>query len=77
MSIENWEHIEKYKKQIIDGEAISSIWVIDDIKQLSEQMGKPLTHDQQIEALANVEHNFDANEGINWDSLEYAIEEVL
>ena len=71
-----WEHIEKYKDQIIAGEAIVSIWVIDDVKHLAEQMGKPLSHDQQIEVLGNVEHHFDASEGINWDSLEYAIEEV-
>ena len=71
-----WEHIEKYKEQIIAGEAIVSIWVIDDVKHMAEQMGKTLTHDQQIEALGDVEHNFDASHGISWDSLEYAIDQI-
>ncbi len=46
-----WEHIEKYKEQIIAGEAIVNIWVILDVKHMAEQMGKTLTHDQQIESL--------------------------
>ena len=71
-----WEHIEKYKEQIIAGEAIVSIWVIDDVKHMAEQMGKTLSHDQQIEALGDVEHAFDASLGISWDSLEYAIDQI-
>ena len=71
-----WEHIEKYKEKIIAGEAIASIWVIDDVEHMAKQMGRTLSHDQQIEALEIVENNFDANIGINWDSIFYAIDEI-
>ena len=43
---------------------------------LSLQLNQCLQNIQQIEALGDVEHGFDASEGISWDSLEYAIDQI-
>ena len=79
MSQDDWEHIQSYKQQFIDGSAIASIWTVDDVQSVMDKTGlyKELTEDQAKEVLATVFRNLDANEGINWDVIEYHLGEFV
>jgi hypothetical protein len=46
---------------------LANFWSIDDVKEVADD----LTDEQCREVLRRVEHNHDANIGINWEVLEF------
>lgn len=52
-------------------DSISLVWHIDDILSLDDS----LTDDEAREILQAVEHGHDASIGVNWDTLEYYIDD--
>lgn len=63
------------------GDAMASLWWIDDVKGLTEDFegndSVKVTDQEARAVLANVEHNHDAEIGINWDTLRYALDDVI
>lgn len=57
-------HLSEENGQVI----LRDDWHIDDILMVRED----LTEDQAIDVLEFLANAFDANEGINWDVIEYA-----
>ena len=85
MSQANWDHIERYKQSIIQGDTIADIWGTDDVREMFSQImdlpkppkyliGKELTDDDARSILGMVMEGFDAEQGINWYQIEYQIE---
>jgi len=67
-----WDNmVAPYEDSIKRGDAIASIWTIDDVKALDEN----LTDEDARRILANVQYNFDANDGINWGVIQREIDE--
>lgn len=58
-------------------DAISIPWKLDDIQLVAEGMDIELTEEQKYQVLTNLYDNFDAEVGINWDVLVYAIRDVV
>jgi len=56
--------------------SIAIIWCIDDVRQVIEdyELGIELTDDECMEVLGYVEAEHDANFGIGWDTIHWAIE---
>lgn len=54
-----------------------SPWHVDDISLRAEDIGEILTRDEALDALEFCIDNHDANIGINWDSIDFAINEIL
>lgn len=52
-------------------------WSKEDVQSVAECMEVELTPEQVTQVMDIVVEAFDANEGINWDSFEMAIEMVL
>ena len=61
------------------GHAIALIWTIHDILEMEGPNGDPhgLSEEEAIRILRQIEENHDANHGISWDHLEYAIHDHL
>ena len=57
-----------------ENNSIRIIWCIEDIKHLTDT---PLTDDECMSILKKVECKHDASIGINWDVLEYYVDEYL
>jgi len=76
MSIEDWERLEREKEQIISGEMIVNKWHVLDVESRMEDLDIKLTEEQKKEALQKVSHNHDANYGITWDHIDWAIEDT-
>lgn len=49
-------------------------WHESDVQDVAENMGLALTDEQVFKVMQVVVNAFDANEGINWDSIESAID---
>jgi hypothetical protein len=52
-------------------------WHIDDVASQAEMMGETLTEDECRDVLAMVMRKHDCNIGINWDFIDYWIEDVI
>ena len=52
-------------------------WGDDDVRHIASNMNVTLTDEQIIAVLDHVEHNHDANFGISWDTIQWAIEAEL
>ena len=50
-------------------------WSKDDVLDKAHDMSVKITEDEAVEILDHIEHNFDANHGVFWDTIEWAIEE--
>ena len=72
------QHIDAHA-DIKAGRAIALIWGINDILEMEGPGGDPhgLSESEAIQILRQVEENHDANHGISWDNLEYAIADHL
>ena len=78
MSQEQWNSLERTcKRGIIDGTIIADIWHDEDVRSRAEDMGVDITEEQIKEVLSCVHRKADANIGINWDTIDYWIEEVI
>ena len=75
MSARDWGHVLKYKEDIINGDALVSIWLIEDIKTQAESNGRATISDEDArEILSMVEGRHDACIGINWDVIDFNID---
>jgi hypothetical protein len=82
------EKLEAYHKAVtlinalLDGDAIASLWWVDDVYGLTDdehyECGTPrdITLEQARDTLRLAERNHNAEIGINWDSLRSALETV-
>lgn len=52
-------------------------WSTNDVQSRAEDMGVEITAEQGDEILQNVFDNHDANIGVNWEVIEFHIEEFL
>jgi hypothetical protein len=56
---------------------MSEWWHIDDVAMQAESSGESLTEDECRDVLARIKHKHDCNTGINWDFIDYWIEDVI
>jgi hypothetical protein len=56
---------------------LRSDWHIEDIKNQSENMGLYLSDDECLQIMDIIADSFDANLGINWEIIDYAINEYM
>jgi hypothetical protein len=80
MSIENKEKPKlDYGYGYNETNSIVIIWDVEDVRSVIENNDIPLEldDDQCMEVLGYVESNHDANFGISWDSIYYAIEYIF
>ena len=54
-----------------------SIWTEADVQGIAEEYDTVLTTDKVSEVLNTVESSMDAEVGINWESIRFAVEEAL
>ena len=64
-----FENISRYREAIDRGEAVVSIWTVEDVRTIDSS----LTKDECVDVLDYVISNLDTNKGINWDVIENAI----
>lgn len=57
--------------------AISITWTQDDVLHTANEMGVTLTDQEVRNVLDHIEYNHDANYGISWDTIQFAIELIL
>ncbi len=60
-------------KRLTDPNWLASWWHISDVQSLDED----LTEDECKDVLAMVDRKHDANIGINWDFIQYWIDEII
>lgn len=58
-------------------EIAMSIWNVDDVTTRCKEMGVKLTKKQKEEVLIKLDSNADANTGINWDAIDFEIEQII
>ena len=56
---------------------IAEWWHIDDVASQAESMGETLTEDECRDVLARVMRKHDCNIGINWDVIDYWIDQIV
>lgn len=56
--------------------SINIVWSVEDIFERARQENIKITEKQALEILENVENNHDANIGINWEVLDFHIEDI-
>ena len=64
-------------KRHFDLNWVSEWWHIDDVQAQAENMGEVLTEQECRDVLAMVMRKHDCNIGINWDVIDYWIDETL
>ena len=57
-------------------EKVISIFTVDDIMDRAKDIHKKITQSQAFEIIDNLDHDFDANIGINWDVIDTHIEMI-
>lgn len=60
-----------------DTEIVNAIWLGDDIRQYAEELGIEITKEQVTHVIEWLDHNWDADLGINWNTIELAINEIV
>ena len=56
---------------------IEDIWTLDDFRQVADNNEWEASDAQLIDAMDHVAESFDANYGITWDTIEWAIAREL
>jgi hypothetical protein len=64
-------------KRAFDPDWVAEWWHIDDVQGQAENMGEELTEQECRDVLAMVMRRHDCNIGINWDVIDYWIDEIL
>lgn len=59
------------------GYFVQNLWTTQDVIEHGENLGYEITEEQAIEIFDLLGRRFDANIGVNWDSLEYVIQEYF
>jgi hypothetical protein len=67
----------KYSLNLVDENSIAGAWVIQDVYHKAEELGYNLTEEQAAFIFGNIQNYFDATIGINWDTIEYYINEHI
>ena len=52
-------------------------WCTEDVLETAKEMGVKLTTEEADDVLLTVEHNHDANHGISWDTIQWAIHDLV
>jgi methionine synthase I (cobalamin-dependent) len=60
-----------------DTPAVFDIFLAEDIKMLAENQGKTLDNQEIVNIVNKVEHNKDASIGLNWDSINAAMDNIF
>ena len=66
----------RHDKAVADGTTIESPWSVEDVYGLAEDSGYPITEDDAKSVLSSVKKNFDANIGVNWEVLQYYLDDL-
>ena len=66
----------RHDKAVADGTTIVSAWSVEDVYGLAEDSGYPITEDDAKSVLSSVKKNFDANVGVNWEVLQYYLDDL-
>jgi hypothetical protein len=69
--------IEKLKRMDSEETVASALWVSSDVSEYAQMLGHKLTQEEINTALNEVEDSCDAEVGINWASLEVAIDCIV
>jgi hypothetical protein len=64
-------------KRAFDPDWVSEWWHIDDVASQAESQGETLTEEECRDVLAMVMRKHDCNIGINWDVIDYWIDEIV
>ena len=64
-------------KRAFDPDWVSEWWHIDDVAMQAESQGETLTEEECRDVLAMVMRKHDCNIGINWDVIDYWIDEIV
>jgi len=56
---------------------IEDIWNLEDFRNVADGYEEDFSEEDLLEAMEIVVHNFDANYGITWDTIEFALESIL
>lgn len=71
----NEERVREAAQRAADPEWIASWWHVDDVLSCDDD-DSDLTREECIEVLRLTDHHFDAELGINWDNIQFHIEQV-
>jgi hypothetical protein len=74
---ELWRNIHEYKDDIQQGKAIALIWTTEDVHVKAEENDIELTEEQAIKVLEYISNHHDCSYGVNWDTIDCSIDEVL
>jgi len=69
--------IKKLKRYDQEREILDCIWLEDDVFVKAEDMEIELTRNQMKNIISNMENKHDAEVGVNWDVIEYWIDQEL
>jgi len=69
------DNIVKVAAELQEKETVGE-FTIEDIYSQAEERGIKLTEEQGLDIMNYLQHNFDANIGINWDVISLAIKEI-
>ena len=64
-------------KRAFDSDWMAEWWHIDDVIEQAEGNGEQLTIDEARDVLAMVNRKHDCNIGINWDVIDYWIDQIV
>lgn len=64
-------------KRAFDPDWMAEWWHIDDVIEQAETHGEQLTEQEARDVLVMVNRKHDCNIGINWDVIDYCIEQVI
>lgn len=70
-------NVEQAKQVLKEAGYFSLYFQKDDISLRACEMGTPLTPEQIDDVVSYIENKIGADIGINWDTIEYAIQEIL
>jgi len=71
-----WDYIEEHQELIKAGDAIVTMWTVDDVQDVASDMTRELTYEECKNVLAYVHKNFDAEQGINYVAIYNAIHDL-
>lgn len=67
-------HLKQYDPEL---DCAYSLWIPDDVIETAQNLGVNISNEQIEEVLYIVNESHDANYGISWQTLEYAIDNVV
>jgi|GEM_PF-4767444 hypothetical protein len=72
----NTTSLARHDKAVADGTTIVSVWSVEDVYGLATDPDYPITEDDAKSVLWSVKKNFDANVGVNWEVLQYYLDDL-